>query len=298
MSSLFLLITCLVLGMLAAHWGRAPEGLAKSLNWWVLNIAFPALVLEIIPQLEFDWALWFLAASLWLMFLGAWGFFAWLGRRLDWSRATIGAVVLTAGLSNTSFVGFPLIEALRGKDALPYAAVADQFGSFFVVAVGGSIVAALYSGHRTSGTLIVRKIAFFPPFIATLAAIVINLLGGWPVDVEPILSRIGGTLTPLALFAIGLQLRFRLGAARIPALTLGLAWKLGLAPLIVMALVNALHIDAPISTIAVLQSAMAPMITAAILADQHNLDPPLASMSVGLGILLSMVTVPLWNSAL
>jgi malate permease and related proteins len=51
-------------------------------------------------------------------------------------------------------------------------------------------------------------------------------------------------------------------------------------------------------SISVLQAAMAPMISAAILADQHNLDPPLANSVLGAGILLSLATVPLWHFAL
>lgn len=297
MSSLLLLITCLALGMLTAR-GRPPEGLGKSLNWWVLNIALPALVLDTIPRLQFDWALWFLPASLWAVFFGAWGCSALLGRNLHWSRATTGAMVLTAGTSNTSFVGFPLIEALRGKDALTYAAVADQLGSFLVVAVGGTIVTAVYSGRTVSGVLIVRQIVCFPPFVATVIGLLVNWAGGWPVDLSPVLSRIGGTLTPLALFAVGLQLRLRPTAAHLPMLTFGLVWKLGLAPLLIYTLARAFAIDQPISTVATLQAAMAPMITAAILAEQYDLDPPLANLTAGMGILLSMATVPLWNLAL
>jgi malate permease and related proteins len=47
--------------------------------------------------------------------------------------------------------------------------------------------------------------------------------------------------------------------------------------------------------IGVLQAAMGPMITAAILADQNRLDPPLANTVLGAGILLSLLTVPLIN---
>jgi hypothetical protein len=37
------------------------------------------------------------------------------------------------------------------------------------------------------------------------------------------------------------------------------------------------------------------MISAAILADQYKLDPPLSNTVLGAGIVLSMVSVPLWN---
>ena len=48
-------------------------------------------------------------------------------------------------------------------------------------------------------------------------------------------------------------------------------------------------------TVGVLQAAMAPMISAAILADEHDLEPQLANTVLGAGIVLSLVTVPLGN---
>src|SRR3546814_4214907 len=71
-----------------------------------------------------------------------------LGRRLQWSRSRIGALTLVAGLGNTSFVGYPLIEALRGQEGLAYAVIADQGGCFIALAVGGVIVASIYSGQK------------------------------------------------------------------------------------------------------------------------------------------------------
>lgn len=297
MASFLLLLVCLILGTLIAHFGRPPEGLARSLNWWILYVALPAVVVEIIPHLQFDVSLWFLLVSMWLIFAVSWLLFHHLGVRLNWSRGTIGAVVLTAGLCNSAFVGFPLIEALRGKQALPYAAIADQLGSFMNVSVGGSIVVAMYSGGAVSTRIVLRKIMMFPPFVALIMAIVVALLPAWPPLVDEVLARIGATLAPLALFSVGLQLRLKLSAHRILPMLTGLSWKLGMAPLMILGLGMALQINPAILTVALLQSSMAPMMTAAILAEQGNLDPPLANMMVGIGILISFITVPLWNLA-
>ena len=43
--------------------------------------------------------------------------------------------------------------------------------------------------------------------------------------------------------------------------------------------------------VGVIQAAMAPMVSAAILADQNQLEPPLANSMLALGILLSVVTL-------
>ncbi len=298
MSVLLLLATCLVLGWLVARLGKPPASLAHSLNWWVVNIALAALVLHLIPQLQFDWHLWFLIASMWFVFLGAWGFFELLGRALHWSRARIGALTLVGGLGNTSFIGFPLIEALRGQEGLKLALVADQAGCFVALSVGGTIVAAVYSGRSVAPLTIVRRVLFFPPFASLLIGILVGVLGGWPEWIDHILARLGATLVPLALFSVGLQFQLHLGREQLPAVGLGLSWKLLLAPVIVWMAGQLLSVDGAVLNIAVLESAMAPMISAAILATQNDLEPPLANTVLGVGILLAFVTVPIANMVL
>lgn len=295
MTGFVLLLFCMVLGLVVAHWGRAPEGLSKSLNWWVLNIATPATVLEIIPQLQFNSSLWFLAVSMWLIFAATWVCFHALAKYFQWSRNTLGAMILMAGLGNTSFVGFPLIEALRGKEALAYAAIADQVGAFLAINIGGILVAAFYTGVKPYAQAIARKIVLFPPFVALLLALVISLTSGLPVMADTLLSRLSSTLAPLALFSVGLQLRLHALKHHTLQLFVGLSWKLGIAPVLILSIGSLLNIQGQTLTVSVLEAAMAPMISAAILAEQHDLNPPLANLLVGVGILLSFITVPLWN---
>ena len=41
-------------GRAGGAFARPPAGIVQGLNWWVLNIALPALVLELIPRVQFD----------------------------------------------------------------------------------------------------------------------------------------------------------------------------------------------------------------------------------------------------
>jgi predicted permease len=50
-------------------------------------------------------------------------------------------------------------------------------------------------------------------------------------------------------------------------------------------------------TVAVLQAAMAPMVSTAILADQYGLERDVTSMALGAGILISLFSIP-WMSQL
>lgn len=298
MSALPLLVVCLVLGAIVARLGKAPPALAQHLNWWVLNIAFSALVLQLIPTLRFDPHLWFAIAAMYFVFLGSWGFFELVGRALRWPRRRIGALALVGGLGNTSFVGLPMIEVLRGQEGLKLALIADQVGGFVALAVGGTLLGALYSGGEVQRSAILRKVFTFPPFVSLFIGIAVGLLGGWPHYIEPILARIGATLVPMALFSVGLQFRLNLHKEQMTALGFGLGWKLALAPALVYFAGMALGVSGLVFAIAVLQSAMAPMVSAAILAAQNDLEPELANSVLAMGILISLVTVPLIDSAL
>lgn len=298
MTAFVLLLTCLSLGVLVARYARPPMGLAQGLNWWVINIALPALVLDLIPRLHFELQFWFLIVSQWIVFVGAFLLFRWIGGRLGWSRGRIGALTLVCGLGNTSFMGFPLLEALRGREGLALGVVADQLGCFIVLAVGGTLVAALYSGTQAHPRAIARRVLLFPAFLALLGGATVGQFGGWPAAVDEILQRIGATLVPLALFSVGLRFRLQLGSDQRLPLALGLGWKLALAPSLVLMLGWTAGVGGEVLAIGVLQSAMAPMISAAILADQHNLEPQLANSILGAGILLSLLTVPAWHLAL
>ena len=100
MSALLLLFVCLILGVLVARFAAPPAGTVQSLNWWVLNVALAALVLELIPKLEFDAQLWFPIAAKWLTFGGEW---------LLGTAAGVGGLVLTVGVLQAAMA--PMVSA-------------------------------------------------------------------------------------------------------------------------------------------------------------------------------------------
>ncbi|NID13954.1 AEC family transporter [Luteibacter yeojuensis] len=298
MSALLILFLCLALGILCRRYAPLPEGIVPGINWWVLNIALPALVLALVPHVRIDTRLWFPVVGMYVTFFGAWALFASLGKVFDWSPRRVGCLALVCGLGNTSFMGYPLVEALHGKEGLSIAVIADQLGCFPMLAAGGIVVASLYSGRGAGASAIVRRLLTFPAFIAMLAGVAIGFAGGMPPALEKPLLQIGQTLTPLALFSVGLQFRLHLRREQVGALAAGLGWKLLLAPLAVFGMGIAAGVGGLTLTVGVLQAAMAPMISAAILADQYDLEPRLANTVLGAGILLSLVTIPLGNMLL
>lgn len=298
MSTFTLLAGCLALGILVNLVRPVPQRVIHGLNAWILRVALPALALTALPRLEFTRDLWFLIAAMWLVFLGGWAVMAAAGARLGWSRVRTGAMALVAGFGNTAFVGYPMIEALRGAAVMPLAVVADQFGCFIALATGGVIVASWYGGDRTHPLALARRIVLFPPFIAAVASFAVEPLGGWPAAIDHALQLIGATLSPLALLSIGLQLSWRVSPGELRAAGVALGWKLLAAPALVGLLGLALGVRGPIFAVGVLQAAMGPMVSAAILAEEHNLDAAVANTTLAIGLLVSLVTVPVIDFAL
>ena len=296
MNAFLLLFFCFALGILVARFVKTPPGLVPGLNWWVINVALPSLVLDLIPRLHFNWQLWFLIVPMWCVFLGAWVVCAVFGHWFKWSRERIGALTLVAGLSNSAFTGYPMIEALRGKEGLALAVIADQLGCFLALAAGGITVAAWYSGGKPQPAAIAKRIATFPPFLALIVGTVAGVLGGgWPAPLTGVFERLGATLSPLALFSIGMQFTLQLSREQFGAVGFALAWKLLAAPALVFLAGILFHVHGTVLAVAVLQAGMSPMISAAILADQYGLEPRVANATLGVGILVSLLTIPLLN---
>jgi predicted permease len=294
MGHFVLLVLCLGLGAALRATKRLPEDAHLALNGVVVHVALPALTFATVRHLRFEPALALAAAMPWLVFALGLAFFLAAGRCFGLSRATIGGLVLTGALGNTSFVGLPLIEAFFGRAAMPLGLVIDQLGSYLVLSTLGLVAAALFSGAGLSRTAVAGRLLRFPPLQALVAAVVLAPLP-LPQWLDPMLLRLGDTIAPLAMLSVGAQLRVAGFAAHRLPLSLGLAFKLVLAPLVLapvyLGLPAAMQETARVT---LFEAAMAPMIGGGVIAMQHRLDAPLVSLMLGVGIPLSLLTVPAW----
>jgi predicted permease len=158
----------------------------------------------------------------------------------------------------------------------------------------GVTVACVCSNSGTSGRSIALRIVTFPPLIALVAALLLSPIE-YPAWIAGLLQRVGDTMAPLALISVGLQLRLDQFAGQRISLGLGLAFKLVLGPLAIALLyVLVLRREGETTRITLFESAMGPQIGGAIVAIQHGLNPQLVTLMVGIGILLSFLTLPAW----
>ena len=144
--------------------------LFKRLNQFIIWFSLPATVLLALHQLQWDPADLLPISMAWIIFVVSVVLFTLLAKKYHWSKQTLGALVLTAGLGNTSFVGYPLLRALYGERALSIAVLNDQPGSFLVLSTLGIYFACYYSAKQSSVLVLAKKIISFPPVWAMILA--------------------------------------------------------------------------------------------------------------------------------
>jgi predicted permease len=309
-------------GILVRRSGRVPVGSHEVLNVWVLDVALPALAFRAMHGLVFPGSVALVVAAPYLLFAISVAIFLAARRMLRLSREATGTLIATAAMANTSFVGIPMVTAFFGEDDVPVALLVDQLGSFVllmtVVSVTVTLAARPAGGPDIASESIpegpsasqradppaaavfhvgrtIRVILTAPAMLALLTGLALR-----PVDVpsqlDEALASLGATLTPVALFAVGLQLHIEALRAWRRELTLGLVVKLVLAPAAVVGVYLAAgEFDAPAVDVALFEMAMPPMVAGSIMATRAGLATPLPSLLVGVGVPASFLTLPVWS---
>ena len=303
MTNLAVLGIYLLIGLVIKRAGKFPDNTAQVLNLYVIYAALPGVIFTKIPSLKFSADLLIPVVIPWVLLTISAVLIYSLGKLLGWSRNIIGALLVCVPLGNTSFFGFPMIEAFYGSDAIIYGLLYDQFGSFFGLAIYSTIVIALFSesqdgaNTRPSIVTIGKKIILFPPFIALVIALFIKD-ATYPSVFAVLVESLAVTLVPVIMVAVGFQLKFRLPKGSKTPLFVGLLTKLLVMPMLTIGLLWGFGFDSQLVQVTVFESAMPPMITAGAVAIMAGLAPSLSAAMVGYGILIAFITLPLFYQLL
>lgn len=142
MTDLAMLLVCLIAGTphRAAH--RMPDHARMAPDGFVIHVALPTAILEQIrglwPSVDLMWPV----LLPWVLLTPGAALFAVTGRLLRWPDRTTGALIVTAGLANTSFVGQPLNETFHGTRDLSTGILIDQRGTYLALGTAGITVAS------------------------------------------------------------------------------------------------------------------------------------------------------------
>ncbi|MBP2146524.1 putative permease [Methanofollis sp. W23] len=218
---------------------------------------------------------------------------AWVVPRVLGSPETdLGVYGFLLMFSNTAFMGFPVIEAIFGKDALFYAAIFNLPFNLLVFSIGIIMLRWGASGERAR---LDPKILFNPGIISVIIGLVLFVTSVRPpLPVEGALASLGSLTTPLSMIVVGAML------ARVNPAEVFRGWRvyavtgarLLLMPVVVWAVLVPFVHDPYLLGVPVVMAAMPAAAFAAILAEECHTDTKLASQGVFLSTLFSVGTIP------
>ena len=289
------LFILMAIGFAAGKTRVLDEAGGKGISRLLVNFILPALIIESMqrpftPELRnfsfeilgisfFSYAVAFPLAWLLVKAIGAKG-----GER--------GAHAFGAIFSNCAFMGYPVIEAILGKEAIFAASIANIPFQLLAFSIGPYLLAKTAGGKAKMG---------FSSFItpAAIASVIgfALFMGGVsiPRPMGQALTILGDTTTPLSMILIGsivsrMDFRSALGSLRLYATSL---YRLALFPFLLFAILYALGFRGLLLSLPVVLAAMPVAANSAILAEAYGGDAETASSLVLVSTLLSLITIPL-----
>jgi malate permease and related proteins len=226
-------------------------------------------------------------------------------RALKIDRASAGSVVVASAFGNTAFLGVPLSFAAFGDGGRVSAIIYDLLGVSIALYTIGFGVLEAYAGRPFSWKAMLA-ILRTPFFIAAVAAVVVRLLTPWwntsigqswligRVFVET-LERLAPMTAPLAMLALGVNLRFSALREFLPLLGLSAAAKLALMPAVVYVLVSVAGPHNVAGKTAVLEAAMPSGLVVGVVCGRFGCNARLGAAITFATTLASMATLPLWT---
>ncbi len=235
----------------ATKGGVLPEGASRALNRFVVWLALPALMFDVIATTDWTrmWHSGFVAVSL----IGSFAVFGaglLVGRWRRLGAADMAVDGLNASYSNAAYIGLPLLTLVLGADSRPYIIIAATL-TLMLLFAAATIMMELGRHHgRGLGLALwhsVLGVARNPVLMGSLAGALWWSSGiPLPRPAETALALVGNAASPTALVAIGAFLAERpirgavtdrhvaaLTLVKLiahPALTAWLAWKVFALP--------------------------------------------------------------------
>jgi len=293
--NLILVLGFIGIGSLIKRTAIFPDNTAEVLNKFILNISLPAIILVSIPKLQINMEMLVPVSIHWISFISNIIFILIAAKWLKFKRETLGVLIVVSTLGNTAFLGIPMIKTFLGAEALPYAVLYDQLGSGLGFIIMGAFILPLFTNKESKSIKdVLLGLIQFPPFVALIIGFLFKLV---PLSssLNFFFSSLAATLIPCAMISVGFQMKYRLPKTTLFPMGVALWIKLFIIPAIVLISTKLLGMHSLAAKTSVLQSGMPPMITAGAIAMEAKLNNELAASLVGYGLIISFITLSLFN---
>ncbi len=296
LKNLFAVLLYFLIGYLSRKRGLFPENASDSFIKFIIYFSFPSLVIYNVYNLHITGSVFYIISLGWFTVIFSIFISFFIGKVLKMDKKTHASFIMMSTFGNTSFLGFPFQLAFLGEEGLRYAVIFDQLASFLPVSLLSPFILA-YGQEKENASIDWKRIVTFPPFFTLVFSFLLKPFIQIPDFILESLHILGMTVVPLALFSVGFNLRFSSVWDRKKDVLIVLFLKMIFVPATVVFLlyISGVEFSIPIKS-AILEISMPPMVLASIFVIGADLDKNLAVSSVGLGIIISFITVPfiLW----
>ena len=209
-------------------------------------------------------------------------------------RAAIGVLLLSASFGNVTYLGLPVITETLGARYGYIAILYDLLATTPILLTIGMLTAARFgSGGSASLSASFKRVLRLPPLWGVAAGIGAHALPApLPQVVLDAAQLMGKAVIPVMIFTVGLALDFR-DIRRIPVAIPALALKLFLAPALAWWIAKGLGMDGDPLKAVVIEGAMPVMVLSLVLADEFDLDVPLAATCIAVSTIAAFFTLPM-----
>lgn len=196
--------------------------------------------------------------------------------------------------SNVAFIGYPIINAIYGDIGVFYTALYNIPFNFILLTVGVYVICRSSSVEREKADF--KKILLHPGIIAVFLGFGFFLLSiQLPSAIYETLDIVGSTTTPLSMLIIGsflADIPFKEVLQEEKILLLAFA-RLLILPIIAWGVLYIIGLRGLLLGIPVVLTGMPAAANTAVFATLYDSDQYLASKSVFITTLLSLITIPL-----
>ena len=291
---MLILLAIVIVGYVAGKLKYMGGDFDRRLSNIIIDITCPALILSstmggklpdrslILPLLGIS------LLTYVLLTIAAWTLPRWLTKKSE-DRGTVGFALM---FGNVGFIGYPIVGAIFGHEAVFYAAILNVVNTLSVFTAGVMLV----NGERQRMAF-QSKILVSTPMISAYLAILIVVLGidNIPSVISQPITMIGGITVPGALLIIGssmsrLSWRMMLGSGVVYVTT---AFRLLILPLLLYVIFRTMGFDSLVVNINTLVIAMPVATYGTILCLRYGRDTALITEITFISTLLSVLTIPL-----
>lgn len=299
LQQMMVLFLIMMVGFLCRRIGLFHAEGSRILSTIVVNVANPACILSSVINTESTIS----GSDLALTFGLAMGTYAVLlllaeivPRVLCIPKERRGVYKVMVVFSNIGFMGFPLLTAMYGSEAVLYAAIFTLPYNLLIYTYGISMLETDTREEKGETKRIPWKKIFNIGVIACIIAVILYFVRPTvPVFLEDAIDRLGSLTAPLSMLVIGdamANCKVReLFADR--KLLLFTAIKLVLLPIIGMAFIHQLGLSPMLTGVCLVMFATPVGSMTAMLAAGSGENAAIASRGVAVTTLLSVVTMPI-----